>query len=150
MPAMTGAIDPTRGQFDIFKEFPRHEPIHMLNLIRLREIALYPPEHPRAGRGISGLEAYRSYARGAGPVFGRVGGRQIWLGEPQCVVIGPPDERWDLAFIAEYPTANAFLQMVTDFEYREHVKHRQAAVADSRLIRLRPLNAGVQFGTAAD
>jgi uncharacterized protein (DUF1330 family) len=148
MPETTGAIDPTRGQFELFKGLPRHEPIHMLNLIRLREKALYRPEHPNAGRGVTGLEAYRSYARGAAPIFQRSGGRQIWLGDPQCVVIGPAHERWDLAFIAEYPSANAFLQMITDAEYREHVKHRQAAVADSRLIRLRPQKPGAQFGVA--
>jgi uncharacterized protein (DUF1330 family) len=34
------------------------------------------------------------------------------------------------SFIAEYPGGGAFLAMVTDPEYRELVKHRQAAVAD--------------------
>jgi uncharacterized protein (DUF1330 family) len=122
----------------------------MLNLIRLREKALYPPQDANAGRGVSGLEAFRSYARGAASVFEHVGGRQIWLGEPQCLVIGQPTERWDLAFIAEYPSANAFLEMIADLRYREHVKHRQAAVADSRLIRLRPRIPEAQFGLAAD
>src|SRR6185437_16340386 len=120
-----GAIDPTREQFDAFKSLPRNEPIHMLNLIRLRDKALYPPQHANAGRGMSGLEAFRSYARGASSIFKRVGGRQIWLGEPQCLVIGQPTERWDLAFIAEYPSANAFLEMITDLRYRKHMKHRQ-------------------------
>jgi uncharacterized protein (DUF1330 family) len=150
MAEMIGAIDPTRRQFDVFKRLPRSEPIYMLNLIRLHDKAFYPPEHPNAGRGMSGLEAYRSYARGTAPIFERVGGRQIWLGDPQCLVIGPSDERWDLAFVAEYPSANAFLQMITDVKYREQVRHRQAAVADSRLIRLRPRKPGAQFGAADD
>jgi hypothetical protein len=55
-------------------------------------------------------------------------------------------ERWDLAFIAGYPNAGAFLAMVTDPAYRQHVKHRQAAVDDSRLIRLAPLEPGEGFG----
>lgn len=38
------------------------------------------------------------------------------------------------SFIAEYPGGGAFLAMVTDPEYRELVKHRQAAVKDPRLI----------------
>ena len=57
-------------------------------------------------------------------------------------------EAWDLAFIAEYPTAGAFLEMVTDPVYREAVRPRQAAVADSRLIRMAPLKAGALFGEA--
>jgi hypothetical protein len=36
--------------------------------------------------------------------------------------------------------------MVTDPGYREHVKHRQAAVEDSRLIRLSPRDPGEGFG----
>jgi hypothetical protein len=62
------------------------------------------------------------------------------------VLTGPSDERWDLAFIAEYPNAGAFLAMVTNPGYREHVKHRQAAVADSRLIRFSPFAPGKGFG----
>ena len=70
---------------------------------------------------------------------------QVWAGRPETVVTGPEDEAWDLAFIAEYPSAGAFLAMVTDPAYREHVKHRTAAVADSRLIRLAPITARVRL-----
>ncbi len=144
--ATTGSIDPTRAQFDAFKALPRDQPIQMLNLIRLRERAAYPEGHPRHGQGDTGLDAYRAYGRETAPIFGRLGGRQVWVGRPDAVVTGPGDERWDLAFIAEYPNAAAFLAMVTDADYREAVKHRQAAVEDSRLIRLAPGGAGVGFG----
>ena len=142
----TASIDPTRAQFDAFKALPRDAPIQMLNLIRLRPLADYPPDHPDHGKGLTGLDAYRAYGRTSGPIFERRGGRQIWVGRPETVVTGPPDERWDLAFIAEYPSAAAFLAMVTDPDYREHVKHRTAAVEDSRLIRLEPLTPGRSFG----
>ena len=36
---MTGSIDPTRPQFDAFKALPRDEPIHILNLERVRALA---------------------------------------------------------------------------------------------------------------
>ncbi|MGA0603390.1 DUF1330 domain-containing protein [Caulobacter sp. KR2-114] len=146
MTEQTGSIDPTRAQFDAFKALPRDTPIQMLNLIRLRPKADYPPGHPDHGKDLTGLDAYRAYGRTSGPVFARVGGRQIWAGRPETVVTGPTDERWDLAFIAEYPSAGAFLAMVTDPEYREHVKHRTAGVEDSRLIRLAPLTPGDTFG----
>lgn len=143
---MPGSIDPTRTQFDAFKALPRDQPIHMLNLIRLKALADYPPDHPDHGKGLTGLDAYRAYGRTAGPIFARLGARQVWAGRPDGVVTGPADERWDLAFIAEYPSAAAFLAMVTDPDYREHVKHRTAAVEDSRLIRLAPLTPGQGFG----
>jgi uncharacterized protein (DUF1330 family) len=141
-----GSVDPTRPQFEAFKALPRDEPIHMLNLIRLRPVADYPPDHADHGKGLSGLDAYRAYGRTSAEVFARVGGRQVWAGRPDVVVTGPSDERWDLAFIAEYPSAGAFLAMVTDEGYREHVKHRQAAVEDSRLIRMAPITPGTTFG----
>jgi len=141
-----GAIDPTRAQFEAFKALPRDRPIQMLNLVRLRAEADYPPGHPDHGRGVTGLEAYRAYGRETAALFARLGGRQIWAGRPETVVTGPEGEAWDLAFIAEYPGAGAFLAMVTDPGYREFVKHRTAAVADSRLIRLSPITPGAGFG----
>jgi len=143
---MAGSIDPLRTQFDAFKGLPRDTPIQMLNLVRLKALAAYPADHPDHGKGMTGLDAYRAYGRTSAEVFKRVGGRQIWVGKPESVVTGPADERWDLAFIAEYPNAAAFLAMVTDPDYREHVKHRQAAVEDSRLIRLAPAEPGEGFG----
>ena len=146
MPSPLPAIDPTRTQFDAFKALPRDTPIQMLNLIRLRDLADYPADHPDHGKGVTGLEAYRAYGRAIAPILARLGARQIWAGRPEVVVTGPPDERWDLAFIAEYPGAGSFLAMVTDAEYREHVKHRTAAVEDSRLIRLAPITPGGGLG----
>jgi uncharacterized protein (DUF1330 family) len=112
----------------------------------LRETAAYPEGHPDHGKALSGLDAYRTYGRTAGPIFRRLGGKHVWTGRPDAVVTGPANEKWDLAFIAEYPSAAAFLAMVTDAEYRQHVQHRQAAVLDSRLIRMKPLSPGVNFG----
>ncbi len=138
---MHGHIDPTREQFAAFQAIGRSGPLQMLNLVRFRDEAAYPD-----GKQATGQEAYRAYAKASGPVFARVGGRQIWLGRFELTLIGPPGERWDAVFIAEYPSAAAFAEMLRDPAYREAVKHRQAAVADSRLIRLAPVPAGKLFG----
>ena len=61
------------------------------------------------------------------------------------MLIGPTDKHWDLVFVARYPTAGAFLEMVTDPDYRIAVKHRQAAVLDSRLIRCAETGEGEGF-----
>jgi len=134
-------IDPDRQAWEVFKALPRDETIHMLNLIRLRETAAYPPGHPDHGKAISGLEAYRQYGRTIAPHLARLGSRQVWAGAPQVMVTGPASEAWDLAFIVEYPGSQAFIDMVRDPDYRENVvPHRTAAVADSRLLRLKPLD----------
>lgn len=138
---MTGYIDPTKQAFAAFRENGRDGPIHMLNLVRLRARATYPD-----GRQASGAEAYAAYGRESRPVFVRLGGRIVWQGRFEQTLIGPAEERWDLCFIAEYPSVSAFVEMIRDPVYREAVKHRQAAVEDSRLIRLAPRAAGAGFG----
>ena len=73
----------------------------------------------------------------------------MWIGKPEIMLIGPQDcEQWDIAFIAEYPSVQAFVDMLRDPVYREAVKHRQAAVDDSRLLRLQPAEPGKEFGEA--
>ncbi len=123
----------------------RPGPVHMLNLIQFRAVAAYDD-----GTEATGAEAYAAYARASAPVFQRLGGRQVWLGTPELMLIGPQEKSWDLAFIAEYPSVAAFVSMLRDYDYRRAVRHRQAAVADSRLIRMNPAAPGTSFGTVAD
>lgn len=137
----TAFIDPTKEDFARFREMDRPGPVHMLNLLKFRDQAAYDD-----GTIATGFEAYQNYARESGPIFKRLGGRQVWAGRPELTLIGPQTESWDLAFIAEYPSKDAFVAMLRDPDYRKAVRHRQAAVADSRLIRMQPGEPGAQFG----
>ena len=139
---MTGHIDPSKETFAAFRMNDRRGPIHMLNLVRFRDKATYAD-----GRDATGAEAYATYGRDSYPVFARFGGRIIWRGRFELMLIGPADERWDECFIAEYPSVAVFVEMLRDPVYREAVKHRQAAVLDSRLIRLEPSEAGTSFAS---
>lgn len=134
-------VDPTREAFAAFRADDRAGPIHMLNLVRLREQAAYPD-----GRAATGADAYAAYSRESEPVFAALGGAIVWRGAFELMLIGPEQERWDLCFVAQYPDVAAFVSMLRDPVYREAVKHRQAAVEDSRLIRLRPGGTGTGFG----
>ena len=122
---MTGRIDPTKETFAAFRADDRRGLIHMLNLVGLRARAAYPD-----GREATGAEAYAAYGRESLPVFSRLGGSIVWRGRFGLLLIGASGERWDLCFIAEYPTVAAFVAMIRDPVYREAVKHRQAAVED--------------------
>ena len=133
--------DPSKEILAHSWESDRPCPSHMRNLVRLREEAAYPD-----GRKASGAEAYAAYGRESGPVFERLGGRIVWQGRFELMLIGPQEERWDHCFIAEYPSVAAFVEMIRDPVYREAVKHRQAAVEDSRLIRHAVLPVGKNFG----
>src|ERR1700689_2382310 len=137
---MPGHIDPTRETFAAFRADDRPGPIHMLNLVKLRAHAAYAD-----GRSATGAEAYAAYGRESEPVFSRLGGSIVWRGAFEQMLIGPTQERWDLCFIAQYPTVAAFVGLIRDPVYREAVKHRQAGVEDSRPIRLAPSTFGVGF-----
>ncbi len=138
---MTGYVNPDRQSFAVFKDLPRDEKIHMLNLVQLNDTAQYED-----GTLVTGREAYSAYGRESGPIFERLGGRIVWSGQFELMLIGPGDKVWDICFIAEYPNGEAFISMLRDPEYREAVKHRTAAVKDSRLIRLSPREIGKGFG----
>ncbi|MEM8850719.1 MAG: DUF1330 domain-containing protein [Pseudomonadota bacterium] len=102
----------------------RPGPVQMLNLVRYRD---------------GGAATYAAYGRATAPIFARVGGRIVWTGQVEQVVIGPAEERWDLAFVAEYPGLAAFQAMLSDPDYQHASALRDAALADSRLIRLGPM-----------
>lgn len=138
---MSGYIDPSRDRFGEFRRLPDDGPVHMLNLVRLRESAVYAD-----GRVATGAQAYAAYGLESGPIFRRVGGRIAWSGDFRLMLIGPAEERWDRCFIAEYPSAAAFVEMIKDPDYQKAVIHRQAAVLDSRLVRMSLREPGAGFG----
>ncbi len=135
-------IDPTKEQFALMKALGDKGPVQMLNLIKLRDKANY-----ENGQLASGQEAYEQYSTLSGPIFKRVGGHIVHSWDVNGIIIGPVDsEEWDLAFVAEYPKASAFVEMVRDETYRSIVFHRQAAVDNSRLVCLSPKATSSLFG----
>ena len=128
-------IDPAPENWAQFKALPRDTPIQMLNLIRFRERADYPRDHPNHGAGLTGAEAYAIYRSSFQALVGGSGAAMIWEAPLECTVTGPPGE-WDEAFVMGYPNTGVFMAMVKNPHYIADVlPHRTAAVADSRLIR---------------
>jgi uncharacterized protein (DUF1330 family) len=139
-------IDPSPANFARFKDLPRDEPIHMLNLLLYRHLAEYPDGHEHHGNGWTGRRAYLEYGKTSGPIFRRVGGTIVWRGAFQTMVTGPDAMRWDDGFVAQYPNSAAFFEMIKDPEYQLAVVNRTAALTDSRLIRFKPGEGGEGFG----
>ena len=54
-------------------------------------------------------------------------------------------QQWDDGFVAQYPSAAAFLEMIKDPDYQRAVANRTAALADSRLVRFLPRAEGSGF-----
>ncbi|WP_375209569.1 DUF1330 domain-containing protein [Hyphomonas jannaschiana] len=109
----------------------------MLNLIRLRTVADYTgfpdiaPESP-----ISGRAAYDLYIEHTLPYLEKSGGRLDFLAEGGSWLIGPEDERWDLALLVRQKDMETFFAFEQDLDYMKILGHRAAAVEDSRLLPL--------------
>ena len=129
-----------RDTYKSFKNIKDDRRLHMLNLIKLKEEAIYPD-----GIITTASEAYMRYRKESEPVFKRVGGLIVWRGDMLIGLIGPADEKWDICFIAEYPTVESFVLMQRDKTYQNAVLHRQIAVKTSRLIRMAPKKTGENF-----
>lgn len=118
----------------------------MLNLIKFRDVADYGANNPEYMEpSVSGRDAYARYSAEAEGVFRKAGGLQLWIGQPQAILIGSTEERWDLAFVAYYPTVSAFVELVKSSEYQHATIHRSAATLDSRLICSAELHPGNAF-----
>ena len=111
--------------------------IVMLNLLRFREVADYSanpelaPDEP-----ISGQEAYQKYSDITMPHLIKSGGSVVFLGEGGLFLIGPSDERWDVALLVRQKSLADFMAFTTNEGYLAGMGHRTAALEDSRLLPL--------------
>ena len=114
-------------------------PVAMLNLLRLRPAADYgaaPELAPPAP--VSGAEAFDLYIEHTLPLLRASGGDLLLLGEGGPWLIGPAEERWDLAMLVRQHSIEAFMAFASDPAILAGLGHRTAAVEDSRLLPLAP------------
>ena len=126
-------IEPGKDAVEAFCDaYPVDKPVVMLNLLRFKARAAYPDDSP--AEPCSGFDAYRRYGAGVMPLIKAAGGELVWQGRQSAMLIGPQDKDWHLAALVRYPSAGAFLAMVSSALYQEVSSHRAAALEDSRLI----------------
>jgi uncharacterized protein (DUF1330 family) len=92
-------------------------PVVMLNLLAFK------PD--------GGAERYAEYAEAVAPLLERVGGRVLFAGAAGEAVIG--ETGWDVIALAEYPTRQAFIDMVDSPEYLAIAHLRAEALERSEL-----------------
>jgi uncharacterized protein (DUF1330 family) len=121
-------VHPTAEQIQQLASDPDPGPVTMLNLLRFKDRA------DGIDAGVSGAEAYARYSVEAERFLQGVGGRLLSAVRPTQSVIGPEAGEWDLVLLVEYPSRAKFLEMATNQDYLKVHAHREAALADSRLI----------------
>ena len=124
------AIHPTAEQIQALVDGPADSPVVMLNLLKFADEAAGDGN----GAGMSGRQSYGKYGDGVRKLLEKTGGRILWQGRADSVVIGGDADEWDAVILVEYPSRKAFLEMTSTSEYREVGKSRTSALADSRLI----------------
>ena len=111
-------IMPTEDQFKQLVSQEYKGPIVMVNLLKFK------PD--------GGAESYRKYYEGTKELMmGKAITRAVYRGDGLMTIIG--GEEWDEIALYEYPSIQAFLEMVQDKDYQEVMKFRTEAIVDSRL-----------------
>jgi uncharacterized protein (DUF1330 family) len=92
-------------------------PVTMLNLLRFK---------PEGGRA-----RYEEYGAAVAPLLEQVDARVAFLGESAPALLGK--EEWDLVLLVEYPTRQAFLEMIGSAEYQAIAHLRTEALEEGAL-----------------
>jgi uncharacterized protein (DUF1330 family) len=92
-------------------------PVVMLNLLAFK---------PAGGR-----ERYGEYGDAVAPLLEKAGGRVVFTGLPGPPMLG--DDSWDLILLVEYPSRQAFLDMIGSEEYQAIAHLRTEALAKGEL-----------------
>ena len=132
------AQQPTGAQMKAFATDTHDGPVVMINLIKFRQTAAYPPEAPEAAEGLSGQEAYGRYAEGLAGFRNdpSVALEVLYAGPVARFFIGEGD--WDQALVVRYPSRKHFLAMVSSETYQAAHRHREAGMLHQDLIETRP------------
>jgi uncharacterized protein (DUF1330 family) len=136
------AITPTREQFSEFAHGTRDGEVVMLNLLHFAR-----PEGDVTDAGEAGTEgasagaaAYRNYTDEVVKMVEARGGRLVWSGRPEHVLIGDPNaDAWDLVALVSYPSRAAFVDMVTSPAYSEAHVHRERGLDRTVLLACEPV-----------
>jgi uncharacterized protein (DUF1330 family) len=125
------SITPNREAFMKLASSDDSTPVVMLNLLKFKE---------RSDDGErSGQEEYGSYAQSVTKMVEERGGKLVWSGRPEQILIGDETQEWDVVALVEYPSRKAFIEMVSAPDYMEAHTHREGGLERTVLIAMREI-----------
>ncbi|MEO8456813.1 MAG: DUF1330 domain-containing protein [Chloroflexota bacterium] len=123
------AIRPNAAAFQQLSASRDEGPVVMLNLLKFKE---------KADSGdISGRESYNRYGRNVEKLVEELGGRILWHGRAEQLLIG--EEDWDAVVLVEYPSRKAFIDMAMSPKMSNIHGDREAGLDRTVLIACREL-----------
>ena len=97
----------------------------MLNLLKFKEPAKAEPAAARARAAVQRRAVQMVVARG---------GKVLWMGRADQILIGDPEEKWDAVALVQYPSRKDFVEMVSTPEYEQAHEHRESGLERTVLI----------------
>jgi uncharacterized protein (DUF1330 family) len=125
------ALYPKAEQFQAVLRHSDGKPVMMLNLLKFKERAVYADGRATS---LTGQEAYNLYGVEMAPFVESQGGKFVWMGKAEALVLGEVGEMWDVAALMQYPSAEAFVKIATHPKVQEIGVHREAGLAGQLLI----------------
>jgi uncharacterized protein (DUF1330 family) len=119
---------PEPGQIKELLDGPADTPVVMVNLLSFKDRA------DGGNEGMSGVESYRLYGENMRKFVESKGGRFIWSGRVDSMVIGESDTDFDIIALVEYPSRQAFVEIATSAHVREIGEDRAKGLAGQWLI----------------
>lgn len=118
---MTTESDERPVNLKALGKLPTGKPVVMVNLLKFKEPG--------------GRDRYLEYSREVQPHLDRVGGIVRYAGTNPANIIGDGESPWwDAILVVEYPSPQAFTEMVTDPGYQQVHGHRAAALTQGDLV----------------
>ena len=134
--SLENAVYPDRDQIESLMKSEADGPVSMLNLLKFKEKAAY--EDGRETE-LSGFEAYQLYAREMRKIVEREGGKFVFLGGADQLVVGSGEMGWQSVGIVEYPSRQEFIRITSLPEVQEIGVHRAAGLEGQLLIAMSDL-----------
>jgi len=107
---------------------PEDTPVVMVNLLSFKQDA------DGGNEGMTGQESYARYGGNMRKFVESKGGRFIWSGRVDSMVIGESDADFQVIALVEYPSRKAFLEIASSPHVAEIGQDREKGLAGQWLI----------------
>jgi len=119
---------PEPGQIQELMNGPADTPVVMVNLLSFKDKA------DGGNEGMKGVDSYRLYGEKMKKFVESKGGRFIWSGRVDSMVIGESDEKFDVIALVEYPNRKAFVEIATSAHVKKIGQDRAKGLTGQWLI----------------
>ncbi len=113
------AVDPRGADLKRYLAEDPGGPVVMLNLLRFK---------PDGGR-----ERYMQYVEHFNRTAQPYGASTVYLGDGSTALVAEPGQSWDAVLLVQYPSRQAFTDMIRDPEYQKGTHLRTEALEEAVL-----------------